>query len=54
MIWIFLIILWGIITYIHPWIDYFQDYRGINHVFLWYTNFKGERKYIELTGGQEE
>ena len=53
MIWIFLIIIWVVVTYTHPWIDSFKDFRGTKHILLWYTNFKGERKYVDLTGDQE-
>lgn len=42
-----------IITYTHPWIDYYTDYRGIKHLVLWFTNVKGERKFINLIGSQE-
>lgn len=42
-----------VFLYTHPWIDSYKDYRGIKHTVLWYTNFKGDRKFIYLTGGQE-
>ena len=51
MIWIILLIFCVVITY--PWIDIFTDYRGIQHIIFWYTNFKGERKFINLLGSQE-
>lgn len=54
MIWIILIIFWVIITYTHPWIDSFVDYRGNKHVVLWYTDFKGNRTFINLIGDQED
>ena len=55
MIWIILLLIWVIITYTHPWIDVYKDYRGIKHTTLWYTNFMGERKFIiiNLPGDQE-
>ena len=49
---IILIILYTIIVYLHPWIDSYTDYRNIKHVVLWYTNFRGERKYYDLIGSQ--
>ena len=51
MIWI-LLLLWIIITYTHPWIDCYKDYKGSNYIVLWYTNFKGERKFVNLLGSQ--
>lgn len=54
MIWIILLLIWAILAYTHPWIDVFKDYRGTKHIVLWYTNFKGERVFINLKGGQEE
>lgn len=53
MIWIVLLLLWVIITYTHPWIDSYTDYRGIKYIVLWYTSFKGERKFINILGSQE-
>jgi len=53
MILIILLIFCVVITYTHPWIDIFTDYRGIQHIIFWYTNFKGERKFINLLGSQE-
>ena len=46
-------IIYAIIVWTHPWIDSFKDYRGIKHILLWYTDFKGERKFINLIGSQE-
>ena len=51
---IILLILVAIITYSHPWIDVFTDYRGVKHRVLWYTNLKGERVFINLIGGDQE
>lgn len=51
MIWIILLI-WTIIIYTHPWIDVYKDFRGKRHIVIWYTNFKEERKFVEI-GGQE-
>ena len=48
-----LILLLIIISYTHPWIDKYTDYRGEKHIVFWYSNFKGERKYINIIGGQE-
>ena len=42
------------LSYTHPWIDVFKDFRGVKHIVLWYTNYKGERKFINLTGDQQE
>ena len=53
MVWVILLILWAVITYTHPWIDSYTDYIGEKHTVLWYTNFKGERKFINLIGDQE-
>lgn len=50
MMLIILLIIFFIILYIRPWIDFYKDYRGIQHVILWYDNYKGERKYINLIG----
>lgn len=49
-----ILILYVIISYTHPWIDIFKDFRGVKHTVLWYTNYKGERKFINLTGDQQE
>lgn len=53
MIWIILLLI--LITYTRPWIDVYEDYRGIKHIVLWYSDFKGERrcKFIEI-GDQEK
>ena len=51
MIFVILILVWCILMWCHPWIDKFEDYRGIKHTILWYTNFKGERKFVNLNGG---
>lgn len=53
ILFIIIMILYAIIGYIHPWIDNFSDYRGEKHIILWYTNFKGERKFINITGSQQ-
>lgn len=45
---IIIAILYAIIAYTHPWIDKFKDYRDKEHTFLWYTNYKGERKYFKF------
>lgn len=45
-------IVYAIIVYTHPWIDTYTDYRGEEHTVLWYTNYKGERKYINIKGSQ--
>lgn len=35
--------------YVHPWIDFFTDeYTGKKHTIIWFTNFTGDRKYIDL------
>jgi len=52
MVWTILLILWAIIAYTHPWIDSFTDYKGDKHTILWYSNFKGERKFINIIGEQ--
>lgn len=49
-----ILILYIIISYTHPWIDIFKDFRGVKHTVLWYTNYKGERKFINLIGDQQE
>jgi hypothetical protein len=49
-----ILILCIIISYTHPWIDVFKDFRGVKHIVLWYTNYKGERKFINLSGDQQE
>jgi len=51
---ILLLLLIFCIVYTHPWIDIFKDFRGEQHIILWYTNYKGERKFINLTGDQQE
>lgn len=53
ILFIILCILWVIITYTHPWIDSYIDFRGQKHVVFWFTNHKGERKYINIIGSQE-
>lgn len=35
----------------NPYIDIYTDYRGKNHMILWY-NKNGERKHIDLIGSQ--
>ena len=45
---IIIAILYAIIAYTHPWIDKFKDYRDKEHIFLWYTNYKGERKCFKF------
>ena len=47
---IIMFLLWIVITYTHPWIDKYTDYRGEKHLVLWYTNLKAERTYIDLIG----
>jgi hypothetical protein len=42
-----------VIIYTRPWIDIYNDYRGVKHITLWYTNLKNERVFINLTGSQE-
>jgi len=42
-----------VVAIMRPWIDSYTDYRGIKHVVLWYSNFKDERKFINLVGSQE-
>lgn len=42
-----------VIGYTHPWVDIYKDYRGVQHVTLWYSNYKGERKFINLIGDQK-
>ena len=49
---IIILICYAVIVYTHPWIDSYEDYKGEKHKVLWYTNYKGERKFINLTGGQ--
>lgn len=46
-------ILYGIIVYMHPWFDYYSDYREQKHLVLWYTNLKGKRVFINLIGNQQ-
>jgi hypothetical protein len=53
LLFIILIILWIVLTYTHPWIDSYTDYRGEKHTILWYTSYKGERKFINLVGSQQ-
>lgn len=53
MIAVFLLIIFVFILYCRPYIDYFKDYRNKTHLLIWYFNFKGERKYIDLIGSQE-
>ena len=50
---IILLLIFLCVFYTRPWIDRYKDYRGIEHIVLWYTNHKGERKFISLVGGQE-
>jgi hypothetical protein len=33
-----------------PYIDSYIDYRGKHHIILWYSNIKGERKYLNIKG----
>jgi hypothetical protein len=35
-----------------PYIDCFYDYRGEYHIILWYNDFEGQRKYINIIGNQ--
>lgn len=35
-----------------PYIDSYIDYRGQHHIILWYSNLKGERKYLNIKGEQ--
>ena len=48
MIIVLIFILYAIIVWTHPWFDFYDDYRGIKHIMLWYTNYKGIRKYIQI------
>ena len=49
---ILLLIIVAVFIYCRHWIDYYTDYRGEKHLILWYTNFKEERKFINLIGNQ--
>jgi hypothetical protein len=51
IIWL-IIILAIFLVYTRPWLDTFTDYRGIKRKILWFNNFKGERKFIDLGGDQ--
>lgn len=48
-----LIVIFIISIYTRPYLDIFEDYRGEHHIILWYNNFKGERKYINIRGSQQ-
>jgi len=52
MIILFIFILLIIFVYTNPWIDKYTDYRNEKHLVFWYTNYKGERKFINIVGSQ--
>lgn len=49
---IIILILLLIIYIFSPYIDFFIDYRGKYHIILWYNDFEGQRKYINIIGNQ--
>ena len=49
---IVMLVLWVVLAYTRPWIDEYIDHDGQKHVVLWYTNFRSERKYINIVGSQ--
>ena len=48
-----ILIILVIIGIYDPYIDCFYDYRGKYHIILWYNDFEGQRKYINIIGNQE-
>ena len=50
---IILVIILLVLAFTNPGIDSYTDYRGIKRIILWYTTFKGERKFINILGSQE-
>ena len=50
---IFIIVLILVVLFLHtsPYIDTIKDRSGKRHYLIWYTNFKSERVYIDITGG---
>lgn len=51
MIWLIIIIA-IVFMYTRPWLDIYTDYRGVKHKILWFTDFKGNRKFIDFGGSQ--
>lgn len=49
---IFIIVLILVVLLLHtsPYIDTIKDRSGKRHYLIWYTNFKSERVYIDITG----
>ena len=49
---IFIIVLILIVLFLHtnPYIDVIRDHSSKKHYLIWYTNFKSERVYIDITG----
>lgn len=41
-----------LVLFLHanPYLDVIEN-NGIKHYLIWYTNFKSERVYIDITGG---
>lgn len=50
---LFILLILIVLLYTHPWIDKYTDYRGQKHLVLWFTNHKGDRKFINIIGSQE-
>lgn len=44
------IILFVLILHANPYLDVIES-NGVKHYLIWYTNFKSERVYIDITGG---
>ena len=49
---IFVIFLILIVLLLHtnPYIDVIKENKNKKHYLIWYTNFKSERVYIDITG----
>ena len=42
-----------IIINTNPYIDYYKDKEGKNHIVLWYDSLYGNRHYIVILGDRE-
>lgn len=49
-IFIIVLILLVLLLHTNPYIDVIKDHSGNRHYLIWYTNFKSERVYIDITG----
>jgi hypothetical protein len=46
---IYLIIIVVLLIFINPYVDFFKDYRGKNHLIIWYNDLiKNIRHYYKL------